>query len=156
MRWTSNGHPLNGAHRARSPPLHSGGALTGCARHTGGGKSRTICSPRVAQVSAPLRCVMDATLPESVASTQQSRLSGEKKGADLSQPPRSSVTTIQGGIRPFLWGAWSVHVVGRIPGRTAFENTFRDSAPLGDLTVVGAHPVHGDGGEASFLAIAGK
>src|SRR5713101_1375314 len=31
-----------------------------CAPHNGGGKSRTICSPRVAQVSAPLRCGMDA------------------------------------------------------------------------------------------------
>jgi hypothetical protein len=57
------------------------GALTGCARHTtGGGKSRTICSPRVAQVSASLRCVMDATLPESVAQTQQSGWRVKKKG----------------------------------------------------------------------------
>src|ERR1700694_2330173 len=48
---------------------------------------------------------------------------------------------------------WSLFI-GGIPGRAALHDTFRDSAPLGDLAVVGAHPVDWNRGEAALLAIA--
>lgn len=49
-----------------------------------------------------------------------------------------------------------IDFISRVPGRPALHDARRDSAPFGDLTVVGAHPVDWNRGEAALFAIAGE
>ena len=100
---------------------------------------------------------MDATLPETVASAQQSALTASNStGLSLNQFLVSSGAFASARIGAFGPRLWRPVLVARVPDRTAFQYPLRDAAPFGNLSIGRAHPVDRYRSEPPFLAVAGK